>query len=96
MSVLQLEKCIVAAKECLGLKDEDKLPTNIRLPFAHRKDLSSYLHCLIPQFATPWEFTWDAKSYTFGTFNLDYFRGYSQLIIFAPERLGQYYAGVLK
>ena len=96
MSVLQLEKCIVAVKECLRLKDEDKLPANIRLPFAHRKDLTSYLRCLIPQFVTPWEFTWDAKSYTFGIFNLDGFRGYSQLIIFAPERLGQHYTGVLK
>lgn len=96
MSVLQLEKCIVAAKECLRLKDDDKLPANINLRFAHRKDLSSYLHCLIPQFAPPCEFTWDAKYYTFGTFNLDYFRGYSQLIIFAPKRLGRYYAGVLK
>ena len=96
MSVLQLEKCIIAAKECLGLKDKDKLPTNINLRFAHRKDLTSYLHCLIPQFVTLWEFTWDAKYYTFGTFNLDYFRGYSRLIIFAPERLGQYSARVLK
>ena len=96
MSVLQLEKCLVAAKKCLGLKDEDKLPMNIRLPFAHRKDLTSYLHCLIPQFVYPWEFTWDAKSYTFGTFNVDYFRGYTKLIIFAPIRLGQYYASVLK
>lgn len=96
MSVLQLEKCIAAAKECLGLKDEDKLPANINLRFAHRKDLASYLHCLIPQGVSSWEFTWDVKYYTFGTFNLDYFRGYSQLIIFAPERLGQYYAGLLK
>ena len=96
MSVLQLEKCIVAVKEYLRLKDEDKLPANIRLPFAHRKDLTSYLRCLIPQFATPWEFTWDDKSYTFEIFNLDCFRGYSRLIIFAPERLGQYYARVLK